>query len=237
MGTMSDETFYKIISDGKQMGIKYCSPFMNGEPFVFPRIWEWLDYLVKERMLFSIYTNGEYVDVDRLKRYEKNLWYLNVSINAATKETYDKVMRGPDYNEVIHNTNRLKNELRKKIYVSFVECDENAHEIGLFKTIWGKSAKVTRYSNYTGDRHCLLEKHGKKVPCYPLLHQIAILWNGDVVPCCMDYNAKMVQGNIHNDSLYDIWMGMENMRKSHQIGNLIDYPICQACNYNTTVPK
>ena len=38
-GEMSDELFYKIIKEGKEIKDSVFIPFLNGEPFVFPRIW------------------------------------------------------------------------------------------------------------------------------------------------------------------------------------------------------
>lgn len=42
-GEMSDELFHKIIEEGKKFRKAHFVPFLNGEPFVFSRIWGWLD--------------------------------------------------------------------------------------------------------------------------------------------------------------------------------------------------
>ena len=41
--------------------------------------------------------------------------------------------------------------------------------------------------------------------CYGLRNQIAVLANGDVVPCCLDSDGNMVLGNIHHNSLQEIF--------------------------------
>lgn len=42
-------------------------------------------------------------------------------------------------------------------------------------------------------------------PCLAPYKYITILTNGDVVPCCIDYEGKKVMGNITSQSLSDIW--------------------------------
>ena len=98
-GEMSDELFRKIVKDGKEIRHSFFVPFLNGEPFMFPRIWDWLDYMALEKVRVHIYTNAERVDVDRLVKYD-NISVIYCGINAATREVYDKVVRGPDFGVV-----------------------------------------------------------------------------------------------------------------------------------------
>jgi len=228
-GEMSDELFHKIIKDGKAMGIYRYSPFMNGEPFVFPRIWEWLDYMEKEGVKVSLYTNAEYLDVERLIKYN-NIQYINCSVNAATEETYDKIMRGSDYKKVIKNVNELFNKASFMVRASFIRCEENIHEEEEFKKMFPKT-KVEQFDDWIGARHSKYERRGKRVPCYVLFNQMFILWDGRVVPCCMDFDAKMVLGDANRQSLKEIWDSYKWMREKHRNDDF-DIPICNKCNYN-----
>lgn len=230
MGQMSDELFHKIIREGKEAGVTRYSPFMNGEPFVFPRIWEWLDYMEKEGVYVGIYTNAEFLDVDRLIKY-KNIWYVNCSINAATKETCDKVMRGPDFDTCVRNAKDLIKKAPFFARASFVRCDDNIHEEEDFRKMFPRRTKVCGFANWTGDRDADVSRKGKKIPCCVLLTQMFILWDGKVVPCCMDYNAKMIIGDANKESIRDLWNKMKWMRDKHRNYDF-DIPICQQCNYN-----
>lgn len=229
MGEMSDKLFHKIIKEGKEMGVRHFSPFMNGEPFVFSKIWQWLDYMEKEGVGVSLYTNAEFVDVDRLVKY-KNIRYVNCSVNAATKETYDKIMRGPDYKRVLKNVQELFKKAPFTVRASFIKNELNIHEIDDFRRMF-KRVKIEQFDDWTGDRHSKYERKGQKIPCYVLLKQMFILWDGRVVPCCMDYNAKMVLGDANKQHLKDIWDSNQWMHDKHL--NLdFNIPICKSCNYN-----
>ncbi len=229
MGEMSDELFHKIIKDGKAMGVKYYSPFMNGEPFVFPRIWEWLDYMEKEEVMVSLYTNAEFMDVDRLVKY-KNIWYVNCSLNAATKETYDKVMRGPDYERVLKNIRDLFRKAPFSVRVSFIITSDNVHEVEQFKSMY-RRRKFCGFANWTGDKQNSLARSGDRVPCNVLFTQMFVLWNGLVVPCCMDYNGKQILGDANRQTLKEIRDNAAWMRDKHR-RHEFDIPVCQNCNYN-----
>lgn len=226
---MTDETFKKIIKDGKELGVTHYSPFMSGEPFVFPKIWEWLDYMEKEGVWVSLYTNGEFLDVDRLVKY-KNIRYVNCSVNAATKRTHKAVVRGPDFDRVVDNVNELFKKAKFMVRASFIRCEENAHEEEAFKKMFPR-VKIGDYDNWTGDRSSEYERKGERIPCYVLLRQMFILWNGDVVPCCMDYDGKMVLGNVHENSLKEIREYSKWLINKHKNGDF-DTFICRKCNYN-----
>ena len=68
--------------------------------------------------------------------------------------------------------------------------------------------------------------------CYGLRNQIAVLANGDVVPCCLDSEGNMVLGNIHEKSLQEIFDG--NRAQAIYTGfthRKAVEPLCQTCGY------
>jgi len=230
-GEMSDELFRKIIKDGKAMRKSFFVPFLNGEPFVFPRIWEWLDYMEAEGVRVHIYTNAELMDVDRLLQYS-NISCICCGINAATKETYDKVVRGPNYEVVVENMKELIKKAKiRQIFASMVVVDENQHEVELFKETWRKHAIFGEFKNWGGARHCSIEKTGERFPCWALLNTMSILWDGRVVPCCLDYDGKLILGDANNQSLTEIWHNSQWIRKKHKRLDFDMVP-CKECNHN-----
>jgi radical SAM protein with 4Fe4S-binding SPASM domain len=230
-GQMSDELFHKIIKDGKEMRSSFFVPFLNGEPFIFPRIWQWLDYMRDEKVRVHIYTNAEFMDVDRLIEYS-NISLICCSVNAVTKETYDKVVRGPDYEKVKANVEDLIKKSRKaRVFVSMVVVEKNQHEVEMFKKMWGKRAILGEFKNWGGARHDKLEKNGEKKPCWALLNSMSILWDGRMVPCCMDYDGKIILGDANKQTLTEIWHGSQRLRNRHRKLDFSMEP-CKNCNHN-----
>jgi radical SAM protein with 4Fe4S-binding SPASM domain len=228
---MSDELFHKIIKEGKEITKAFFVPFLNGEPFLFKRIWEWLDYMRDQRVRVHIYTNAEFMDVDKLVKYP-NISVICCSLNATTKETYNKVVRGPDYDKVVKNIKDLIKKAPHKVYVSMVIVETNQHEVKSFKKMWGKHAIFGEFKNWGGEIHDKLEKTGKRVPCYSLLNCITILWDGRVVPCCLDYDGKQILGDVNQNTLQEIWHKSQWMRNCHRDMDFNMSP-CLNCNQNT----
>ena len=232
MGEMSDELFHKIIKDGKAIKHSFFVPFLNGEPFVFSRIWKWLDYMQKENVPVHIYTNAELLDVDRILKY-KNIRLICCSINAATKETHKKIMRGPDFDVVTKNVKELikKAKLPAGVWASFVEVEDNIHEKEMFQKQWGENAIFGEFKNWGGARHDKLERTGERTVCYSSTQTMSILWDGRAVVCCLDYDGKLVLGDVNKQTLTEIWHKSRWLRNKHK---RLDYSMtpCRDCNQN-----
>jgi len=231
MGQMSDELFHKIIKEGKKIGINYYYPYLNGEPFAFLKIYEWLDYMEKERVEVVIYTNAELIDVNRLIKY-KNISFLNCSINAATKETHYKIMRGPNFDRVIKNTQALIDKAPFKVQTSLVVNENNFNEIKQFRERWGRHALINYMANWTGARESFTKRKKIKRYCRRVSFTIPVLWDGRVSLCCMDYDGKMIFGDLNKDSLKEIIERRRPIRAKHRLKDFSMIP-CRDCNVNT----
>jgi ribosomal protein L31 len=177
-----------------------------------------------------LFTNAELMDVDRLVKY-KNIRYVCCSVNATTKETHQKVMRGPDFNKVVSNVEDLIKKAPFPVYVSMVKVKDNEHEVEAFKKKWGKRATFGEFKNWGGARHDPLEKTGKRVPCLSLLRGMTILWDGRVSLCCLDYDGKLIIGDANKQHLSEIYQSLKLMRKKH-LSLDFDYEPCRDCNQN-----
>ena len=68
--------------------------------------------------------------------------------------------------------------------------------------------------------------------CYGLRNQIAILASGDVVPCCLDSEGNIVLGNIHQNTLQEIFDGerAQAIYTGFTHRKAVE-PLCQTCGY------
>jgi radical SAM protein with 4Fe4S-binding SPASM domain len=70
-----------------------------------------------------------------------------------------------------------------------------------------------------------------KVTCNNPWWRMTVAWDGDVLPCCMDYNKRLVLGNIKEQTLTEIWNGgrMRELRREF-LGNHVTNPLCRNCD-------
>ncbi len=231
MGEMSDKLFYKIVQEGKELGITRFYPYLNGEFFIFSRAWEWLDYLEKEGCIVSLYTNAELMDVDRLIKY-KNIHFVNCSLNAATSETHKKIMRGPDFTKSKENAKKLIEKANFKVRVSMVVSEDNKHEVEDFKKEWGKYATISGMANWVGARPVKQENKKVRRYCNRTIRSITVLWDGRVCMCCLDFDGEHIFGDLNKESLSEIVENMKPIREAHKKHDY-SMPPCNKCNYNT----
>ncbi len=59
-----------------------------------------------------------------------------------------------------------------------------------------------------------------------------VSWDLRVLPCCYDYNADIVFGDLRTQSIYEIYHGeiYEKFIAAHKSGNLDDYKLCKGCD-------
>ncbi|HYH65328.1 MAG TPA: radical SAM protein [Urbifossiella sp.] len=74
---------------------------------------------------------------------------------------------------------------------------------------------------------------GRRPPperCDQPLRTIHVLADGDVVPCCHSLTGEVVLGNIHRESLRDIWAGAAARRARDEFTGA-RFPLCGGCNF------
>lgn len=130
-----------------------------------------------------------------------------------------------------HLDNACMQEILKEIFATFgIQNDkENLDSLKKLKKIRLKEKTlllITKPFQWEGDGKI------KKQVCYGANKQIGILSNGQVVPCCIDYDGRQSFGNIKDSSLKQILESSEfkAFAASLKAGNPIS-KICQTCQY------
>jgi len=230
---MSDELFHKIIKEGKEAGVSKFYPFLNGEPFMFPRIFEWLNYMDKQSVNVHLYTNAALLDKDKVDLLAQLncVRYVYCSFNGATKHTYEKIMRGLDYEKTRENILYLISQAKFQIRVGMVLTQDTIPEIDAFKKLWGRRAKLPMFKNWTGAKHDPAEYTGARIPCRQVRTHMTVLWDGRVCLCCFDYDGKVIVGDLNKQSVKQVWTQNKPLRDKHYALDF-DTPLCKTCNFN-----
>lgn len=90
---------------------------------------------------------------------------------------------------------------------------------------------TTKNSRYTQqpDGSYLLKKK-RKYPCKRIFNSCVITWDGQVLPCCYDKNAKYCMGNVNENSLNEIWKGRKyRLFLKDILRNKNEIDICSNC--------
>jgi radical SAM protein with 4Fe4S-binding SPASM domain len=248
-GRMKWELFIKIIDEiaENNKNTRVWMVFF-GDPFVIkntkPSIFDMIKY-AKDKGLTDVVlnSNGCLMDEDAARKViESGLNSIYFGVDAATPETYAKLRVGGDYHKTVNNILtllKLKKELASdhpKVFVQYVEMDENAAEKDDFIKFWtghGVTAKIRPKVSWGGsiDAPNLVLGNEDRWPCHWLMQTMSIADDGRVVLCPVDLDARVVVGNINEQSLKQIWQNqLKSMRNLHLEGRFNELPpMCRDC--------
>jgi len=175
---------------------------------------------------------------------------LFISFDGHDDETFKKI-RGIS-NAYWKSKQRLLKFLEQKdrigckirVTVSMINFPDNYESINELENFWRATKGVDYFVikpfitwDGNADDVKLLHKNTFKsnknnmVTCDFPWRKMTINWDGDVTPCCYDYNKRYVLGNIAKEPLSEIWNGkkMVSLRKEF-ISNTVINPLCKNCN-------
>ncbi len=72
---------------------------------------------------------------------------------------------------------------------------------------------------------------GDRGACRMLWKNFTVLYDGKVTACCMDAEGELIIGNVHKNSIKEIWQGapIKKLRDMHKTGDWMKIPICARC--------
>lgn len=207
------EVFKEVIDQGVTKGLRALRLNYINEPLIRKDIVKFISYARKAGIL-DIYfsTNGSLLtdDVSR-SLIASGLLRLQISLDAHTKETYDKIRTGGNFDNVIKKVLRfleIRDELNVKLptlRVNFVKNDTNKHELDDFIKFWEDKADSIGIQDLVG----VMKDYGKKTEeemknmklsgdfrCAQPFQRVTMRYNGTVLPCCTFFAAEIPIGQI-----------------------------------------
>ena len=226
-----------------------------GEPLTNKNIADIVKYMYDKNVAEKIVliTNGSLLKPELSESLVKYLNQIIISVEGIDAEQYlkfanVKINYEKFYQGVVNLCEYSKNEKCKitaKIHGDAVKekadldkfyklygnvCDEVTVEelINLFPEVDVRDnddSMQFRFSDF--------KKVQKKV-CPQIFKSVQLTAEGDVLPCCVDWQKKLVMGNIQNESLVDIWNGEKffDLRSQHLNLQKDFIEPCKYCSMN-----
>lgn len=264
-GNLKQE-FYKSVIDQAYKKSFYLNFYFQGEPFINPNFLEMVAYAESKKMYTATSTNAHFLnDATAKKTIESGLSRLTISIDGTTQETYESYRKNGSLEKVITGTKNVikwKKELKSKtpyLIFQFLVVKPNEHqiddakkladELGVdeirFKTaqlydfengneLMPSIEKYARYKKQADGTYRLKNKLLNE--CWRMWSSCVITWDGKIVPCCFDKDAKHQLGDIAKTDLQQIWTSAPyNNFRSTLLTNRQSIDICQNCTEGTKV--
>ena len=242
-GTMEMDLYEKIIRECSRYKIRCLHLHNFGEPL--------LDKLLSERIRIAkkaglkrvkIISNGSLLTEEKTRELiESGLDELKISIDGHSPETFEKIRKKLKYADVVENIRQFikirdgQGSATPRLTLNFVRSKDNLSEEKAFIQYWrGKvdSISIDKVHNWGIQYLNPLKKSVIRKPCLRVWNTFTVLWNGEVALCCLDYDGKVILGNLEQESFQDIWQGekLRRIRQYHIQADLSQIPICENCS-------
>ncbi len=217
-----------------------------GEILVHPEAIEMIEYIldVKKDGNVALTTNGSLLTPEKsLRLLKAGIRSIEVSMDAATKETYEKIRVGLKFDKVLHHIRELVRQRDEggydtRVMVSVIEQDENRAEMDFIDEFWKKEVDEVLTRKMLTFKGIIKREDDaqssympKDTPCPFLWERVLIDAIGNVRGCVSDlYNASCL-GNVMEKSISEIWRSetITEWRKLHLEGKKEEVAPCKGC--------
>jgi radical SAM protein with 4Fe4S-binding SPASM domain len=251
LGFMGYDLYCRIVDQSQELGIREIRHSLLGEPLLDKSLSRKIAYARSKGIENTVFTNTSLLTKKRvLELIEAGLDNIYASIDTASKEKFENTRKGLDFNTVRDNIIRcveIRNSLninKPRLLLNFIVTKDNENEVEPFLHFWeGKvdHINISPAHNFSGEVdvnssetsiYSRLRSKFYLVPCYYIWNFMFVLWNGDVSACCLDYDGKLIFGNVRESSLKHIWYGEKawTLRNKHLNGDIEDIFQCQNCS-------
>lgn len=220
-------------SVGKQ--VFYINYYFQGEPFLHPQFLELIKEAKKHRIYTATSTNAHFITPEKATEIvESGLDRMILSIDGLSQNSYEKYRINGQLNKVLDGAKALV-EAKKRmksstphLILQFLVVQHNEHEIDALyqlakeleiddvrlKTaqfyeyekgnpLMPKNLAYSRYKLNSDGTYSLKYKTGNH--CWRMWSSSVITWDGSVVPCCFDKDAKYILGSLQKNEFKLIW--------------------------------
>ncbi len=245
-GLMSFDVYKKILDDAHPFVLD-INLAHRGESLLHPQLIEAICYAKKLGFFTRLHTNGSLLTEELSEKIlSSGLDRLSFSFDGYTKETYEDIRRGGNFentlNNIIHFLKRKRAVQSKKpetaLEVINMEDENNGSSkkekekfLSRFKSLPLDNLVIKKMHNWAGEITPKDTPHKYSACPFPW-NALVICWDGAVLPCTQDFFGHYTVGNVMESSLEQIWNNkkMASLRKKLAGEKVHDLKTCSRCD-------
>lgn len=250
---MSMALYEKILAEASG-SVEFMWLHGYGEPLINKNIYSMIRQAEEAGIRTGISTNATLLDEKACQAlFDSRLSLLLLCLDGATKETFERIRVGANFDEVTANIARfaaMKRARRSdlKVTLQMINMTANQTEQQAFLKRWAdegldsvQAKDLVVWANYDGGSVQIAPPPAPapgSLCCDPWVGFI-VLADGTAIPCCNDYAATMPLGNLSEQTLAEIWNGepIRALRRRLRHGKSAwEGTLCKGCAYTTATP-
>jgi len=220
--THMDFDLYKDIINQVQNHVEFIWLHLYSESLLNENIYKMIDYAENRNVKTGLSTNATLLNDKNINLLlNTQLDILIIAMDGLKKDTYENIRRGATFEKTKSNIENFmyhKNcsGSKMKVVMQCINMKQTKDEINIFKNYWSKfkfeNILIKNFHNFAGQIDSInilnnVENNkntGNKI-CYEPWTGITVQSNGDVVPCCNDYDGRYLIGNCNTEPIKKLW--------------------------------
>jgi radical SAM protein with 4Fe4S-binding SPASM domain len=244
---MDTGLYQRLMDQAREYGLPAMTFGFLSEPLLSPDLPGMIRLARRSGVMdIRLGTNGTLLTGDISRQLiDAGLTRLEISLDALTPQTYARIRRGGNLDNVIRHVMEFL-EIRTKsntrfpvLRISFLKLPHNRHELGPFLDFWSDRADMFSIQEPIFFDHTPIMNDldfepptiNETYSCAQPWQRLIIRANGDAFPCCSIYGLKLALGSAEQRPLARLWASplMDKLRKLHRQGRGRRMNVCRQC--------
>jgi sulfatase maturation enzyme AslB (radical SAM superfamily) len=219
----------------------------NGEPFLHPRLIDFVQYCTDHGFYKSLSTNVQLVSNEKAGALSRaGLDFIKLSFWGDNREEYESRVKRFTFGEAIQKAKDFAQHAQDNMEISInvVKYRSRGQALVLaddFLAHFEGLPNLKFYSFYGSDWRGTLDipefkvplcGEIQKAPCKLAGELLPVSWEGKIPFCWLDYNRVFALGDYYSGSLLKYWQGKERRKILNMMskGKFSDIELCRACS-------
>lgn len=234
---MDDALYNRIIDECAKHNCDDVHLHNFGEPLLDEHIAERVQYAKKKGLKrVTIFSNGSLLTAEKANELmDAGLDEIKISFDGATKEEFERIRLRLKFDAVVSNIKELVKirDFKKfplKIKVACHSTSDKDETVQSLENCVDEFCfgKVHNWADFQINHAA---KSTIRKPCSRVWRTFTVLSNGKAALCCIDYEGKVVLGDVNKASIFEIWNNKtyKEMRLLHKTAQQDQITICKNC--------
>jgi len=238
-------TIKRLLDECAGREVDFLRITADGEPLLHPGIYDIIAAASRTAIKsVGLTTNGSAMNAENAQRLlDAGLHVIDVSLDAASEESFAKIRVGLSYKRTVENLKnliRMRNEQKHplKIMVSFVKQPDNAHEEEAFRRMWEPLVDMVLFRDFHTNVNATPEGKAEAAaaethrwPCPHIFRRTILGYDDDMKFCPIDWRGGSVLQPFGREPLEDFWQGdaYHMLRMNHLNDSYAADSFCGPC--------
>lgn len=248
--TLGMNDIRSILAEGEKHGMPALVIGLGSEPLLFKGARDVMAAAMDAQVMDVFLGSNGVLLTEQIAEFlvERQIARVEISLDAATPETYAQVRRKNELERIEANIRKLieikraRNSALPVIRLTFCVQELNQHERGAFLNKWRDLVDYVDFQmmvdhgdidelRETGTVDNIGEMELDSTYCAYPFNSLHVWANGNITPCCTFFakSDELVLGNVADTTLEEVWNGdkINAIRAELLSGNVRD--ICRVC--------